>query len=135
MKRASLNNLPRSAKTEPSDLTDRLLDREAPPTAEAAQAGAARAKPRKSTGGTRRPRAKKAAAAAPGAEPEPAPKVIEASDALAEALRQTEAAALALDSAAQQAPARYHLALRYRLDALAHHLRQVTEFVAAVGRK
>jgi hypothetical protein len=50
------------------------------------------------------------------------------------ALEQAAAAALALRRAAGDAPARYEVALGYRLDALAHHLQQVAEFIAAFPR-
>jgi hypothetical protein len=52
---------------------------------------------------------------------------------LAEALHKARLAAAALDSAARQPPARYQLGVRVRLDALAHHVRQVAAFVAALG--
>jgi hypothetical protein len=52
------------------------------------------------------------------------------------ALAQSGAALAALRQAASQSPARYDIALRFRLDALAHHLQQVAEFVAlARGRR
>ena len=51
-------------------------------------------------------------------------------DPLALALAQTHAALSALNAARVAAPARYDLAVRYRLDALAHHLEQVTQFIA-----
>jgi hypothetical protein len=46
------------------------------------------------------------------------------------ALGQAQAATEALRLAARSAPARYELALRYRLEALAHHVQQVAEFMA-----
>jgi hypothetical protein len=46
------------------------------------------------------------------------------------ALRQAEQAVTQLRGACRSAPARYELAVRYRLEALAHHLQQVAEFVA-----
>jgi hypothetical protein len=49
---------------------------------------------------------------------------------MAQALAQARAATEALQGAARAAPARYELALRYRLEALAHHVQQVAEFVA-----
>jgi hypothetical protein len=123
MKRASLNVVPPTAKTETTDLTDRLLAGEARPAA-------AGTKPKR--------RAAKRAPAAPApeqaraaTEPEPPTRVLETSDPLADALRQAQQAAEALDQAARQAPARYQLGVRVRLDALAHHVRQVAAFVAA----
>lgn len=50
---------------------------------------------------------------------------------LKEAVAEAAKAVAALIAAADSAPAKYDLALRYRLDALAHHLRQVAEFIAA----
>jgi hypothetical protein len=32
-------------------------------------------------------------------------------------------------------PARYDVAIRFRLDALAHHIRQVAEYLASAARK
>jgi hypothetical protein len=54
---------------------------------------------------------------------------------LAAALAAAEAAALALRQARSEAPARYDVALGYRLDALAHHLQQVSEFVASLAAR
>jgi hypothetical protein len=117
MKRASLNVVPPPAKTEAPDLTDRLLAGEAQPaTADASS-----------------PKRRPPAAPSPALEPEANPKVLQEPDALAEALRQSQLAAEALDHAARQAPARYQLGVRVRLDALAHHVRQVAAFVAALG--
>jgi hypothetical protein len=48
---------------------------------------------------------------------------------LKRALSLAEEAVAALAAAAAEAPARLDLAVRYRLDALAHHLRQVAEFM------
>jgi hypothetical protein len=50
-------------------------------------------------------------------------------------LLQAEGAASALETAARQAPARYEVALRYRLDSLAQHLRQVADFVGNLTRR
>jgi hypothetical protein len=49
-----------------------------------------------------------------------------------QALRQSRRAVEALRAARHAAPARYEVALRYRLDALAHHLTQITEFVESL---
>jgi hypothetical protein len=62
---------------------------------------------------------------APAALPEDTP------EALRQALAETEKALGALVAAAQAAPVRYDLAVRYRLDALRHHLQQVSQFVAS----
>ena len=137
MKRASLKVVPAAAPKEPTDLTDRLLDREAERTPLPARAkrAASPAKP-------------PAAKAAPKAiEPGPSPTVVAApptahaasaepgKGVLAGALDQAQAASQALEAAAQEAPARYSVALRYRLEALAQHLRQVSEFVQRLGNQ
>jgi hypothetical protein len=59
--------------------------------------------------------------------PEEAPAELKGALALA------EQAVAALVAAAGAAPARHNLAVRYRLDALAHHFRQVAEFLTARG--
>jgi len=51
---------------------------------------------------------------------------------LKKALAEADRAVAALVAAAGIAPARYDLAVRYRLDALVHHLRQVAEFMASI---
>ncbi len=63
----------------------------------------------------------------------PAPSGLppETSEALRKALASTEEAVAALMAAAESTPARHDLAVRYRLDALAHHLQQVGEFIAS----
>jgi len=130
MKRASLKVTPAAAPPAPADLTDRLLDREAErPTTPA--------KPK------RRAQPKAAAAPAPAIEPKAPAAVPVAATATAAppaapfeaALAQAQAASLALEAATQAAPARYSVALRYRLEALAHHLRQVSDFVARLNVK
>lgn len=71
-------------------------------------------------------------ASPPGPQPQ-APQLTnlsKADKAIANALEQTKAAVNALQIAGRSAPAQYDLAIRYRLDALAHHLEQVAEFVA-----
>lgn len=50
------------------------------------------------------------------------------------ALTQSRAAVDALHAAAAEAPARYNVALHYRLDALAHHLTQITEFIETLRK-
>jgi hypothetical protein len=125
MKRASLKVTPTPAPTEPTDLTDRLLDREAGQASTAADAPAKVKRP------TRRARSQiveaEPRAAVEAAPAEPAQTA--AAPSLAEALRQAQAASEALEAAAQTSPARYSVALRYRLEALAQHMRQVADFV------
>ena len=77
----------------------------------------------------------------PTSPPGPQPRTLQLTDlskadkAMANALQQTKAAVEALQIAGRSAPAQYDLAIRYRLDALAHHLEQVAEFVAGrVGK-
>jgi hypothetical protein len=53
---------------------------------------------------------------------------------LRQALSQSEKALAAPVEAASGAPSRYDLAVRYRLDALAHHLKQVADFIASRGK-
>lgn len=133
MKRASLKVTPAAAPPAPADLTDRLLDREA-------ERPAAPAKPKRRAQPKAAPSPQ--AAPAPAIEPEaPARVPVAASNAapppalLEAALAQAQAASQALEAATQAAPARYSVALRYRLEALAHHLRQVTDFVARLNVK
>ncbi len=126
MKRASLSALPARAKPEPADLTDRLLDREAAsaplqavaaPNADAAPPVAQASAPKPPKPARRkRPASSKALPPPDGAS-------------LEQALQQAADAALALKEAAHTAPARYELPLRYRLEALAHHVQQVAEFI------
>ena len=136
MKRASLVAVPVAKKAATPDLTDRIL----------ARTPGARARPP-----APRPRAKVTARASlpaprpkspPQSQSVPAPTPpdpvrppLSGSASWREALTQSQSAVEALVSAARSAPARYDLALRYRLDALAHHLKQVTEFLASVEEK
>ncbi len=117
MKRATLIAYPTTPAAPPADLTDRLL---------ASQPEAASAKRERKPAAARRANRQTAAPA-----PEPSASAPAAS-ALDEALAAVESASEALRQASQQAPARYDVALHYRLDALAHHLQQVREFVTAV---
>ncbi|MBI3764870.1 MAG: hypothetical protein HY260_23770 [Chloroflexi bacterium] len=69
----------------------------------------------------------------PGPTPQPPSGVsvpAETPAALKHALIETHNAIAALIAAAGTAPAQYDLAVRYRLDALAHHLQQVAEFIS-----
>jgi hypothetical protein len=127
MKRATLTAYPTTTPSEPTDLTDRLLEHEeshsAPPAA----------KPQRGRPRANRPASEPGAAARPVAEPEPT--ATPAASSLATALAAAESAAEALRQAGREAPARYDVALRYRLDALAHHLQQVKEFVASLAAR
>lgn len=122
MKRASLSALPARTQPEPADLTDRLLAREAGRAPEPAAQAASPKQPAQ--------RRKRAAKAKAPATAEAAALEADVEPTLDQALAQATAATEALRQAAQGAPARYELAVRYRLQALAHHLHQVTEFVS-----
>jgi hypothetical protein len=124
MKRATLTAYPTTPPAEPGDLTDRLLERE-----ENRSAGALRKRRVRQAGAN--PAGRKVKPAAPEALAAPT-----APDSNIEmALVSAEVAAAALRQAAREAPARYDVALRYRLDALAHHLQQVKEFVTALAAR
>jgi hypothetical protein len=142
MKRATLSALPAATPrpAQAADLTDRLLERERQPLQ--AQPGPGNLEPPKRR---REPPASKRAArpapsalapASPGtAEAMPAEPVAPApqpSNSLHTALAAADQAVQALQAAGHSAPARYELAMRYRLDALAHHLQQVREFVGGL---
>ncbi len=121
MKRATLTAYPSPQLSHPADLTDRLLEEEATKPAE--PAGPSR---RGSKAGTKRTRRAVKPRVAQPVQPqrEPAgPANLEA------ALAAAAAATRALQEASREAPARYAVALHYRLDALAHHLQQVKEFI------
>jgi hypothetical protein len=123
MKRATLTAYPTALPSEPIDLTDRLLQSvEDPVVARPAQRGRKQRRDRKTQPDSR----PAPTVAAPTMAEPPAPPV----SGLDTALAATETATAALRQAAREAPARYDVALHYRLDALAHHLQQVTEFVA-----
>lgn len=136
MKRASLKVTAPSAANVPTDLTDRLLDREAerPPTP-AKKARAPRAAKPSAPPAPTLPAGPAIEPAAASAVPVVPAETTPAADALTDALAQAQAAGRALEAAAQAAPARYSVALRYRLDALAQHVRQVAEFVARLNPK
>lgn len=114
MKRASLKTakVPLISSTS-LDVTDRILKTESAPSS--APIPAARAKPAPVPR-----RAPKTSVRAASSTPP---------DLLAQALSQTNLALAALHNARVSAPAQYDLAIRYRLDALGHHLQQVTEFI------
>lgn len=157
MKRAKLTQVtPERLSDRRADLTDRLLEREGgtpdPPFAQPKTAANATGSHRaaRSQADLVAPPAPTRAVAdlpkytpyrtveakppmKPGPNPESPPTVpllAETPDALKQALAETEKAVAALIAAADAAPARHDLAVRYRLDALAHHLRQVAEFIA-----
>ena len=127
MKRATLTAYPTTTPSEPTDLTDRLLEHEESHSSPRA-AKRQRGRPRAS-----RPASEPGATAAP--VPEPAPTAIPAASSLETALAAADSAAEALRRAGREAPARYDVALRYRMDALAHHLQQVKEFVASLAAR
>ena len=124
MKRATLTAYPTTPTASPADLTDRLL---------AGQPAPAGAKERRQPPAAQRASRKPAAAAA-GPEPS-GTAVAPAASSLESALTAVETATEALRQASREAPARYDVALRFRLDALAHHLQQVREFVTSVTRR
>jgi hypothetical protein len=130
MKRATLTAYPTTPPSEPADLTDRLLEREDGQTAASARMSPKRRRAQP------RPRP---ALVEPGAEapqvPAPETRASQASSSLEAALAGADSAADALRQASREAPARYDVALRYRLDALAHHLQQVKEFVASLAAR
>ena len=139
MKRASLTTVPKAQKTAAPDLTDRLLERDpaqkpAKPVAARPQARPPAPKSAK-TAKPRRPRAPKSGSISLSDREASVPSVEKEPDPLEHALVQSHAALAALQSAALAEPGRYDLALRYRLDALAHHLTQVTQFVETSVRK
>jgi hypothetical protein len=133
MKRATLTTYPTTLPSEPADLTDRLLQRED----DASGAPAARRRRRRTQDSQGQPDLH--LAPLPGALPPsptaPAASSTSAATGLETALAAADSAAEALRQAAREAPARYDVALHYRLDALAHHLQQVKEFVAALAAR
>jgi len=137
MKRASLTTVPKAKKTAVPDLTDRLLEGDPAPKPAKPASARPRAKPPApkpaETAKPRRPRAPKSESIPPSAQS--VPSVEKAPDPLDHALVQSQAALAALQSATLAEPGRYDLALRCRLDALAHHLKQVTQFVETSVRK
>jgi hypothetical protein len=51
------------------------------------------------------------------------------------ALAQCRNALAALKVAADDIPARYDTAVRFRLDSLAHHIQQIAEYLVSAARK
>lgn len=127
MKRATLTAFPTSTASEPADLTDRLLERQgghlAPPAAKRR-----RGRPR-----AKRPTRETVTAALPALEPERA--ATPAASSLETALAAADSAAEALRQAGREAPARYEVAVRYRMDALAYHLQQIKEYLASLSSR
>ena len=136
MKRAALSALPPVRQAEPADLTDRLLERERRPLQAEASASnpappATPPKRRREPPAVKRA-ARQASAALMAADSAPAGSAAalpQPTTSMQAALAAADEAAQALQEAGRSAPARYELALRYRLDALAHHLQQVRDFV------
>ena len=127
MKRATLTAYPTTTPSQPTDLTDRLLeneDRRPAPSSARRQRG-------------RPPGSSPAHEPGPAAQPvsEPVPTATPAASSLEKALAAADSSAEALRQAGREAPARYDVALRYRMDALAHHLQQVKEFVASLAAR
>jgi hypothetical protein len=146
VKRARITQSPAANTVRGADVTDRLLGGPSQAKSRAA---------RQSSPTAKRSRAKKSAQSAPASDlptytpyrtveprppvtpgpalqtPEPLETPSDTPEALRRALLDTEKALAALVAAAQATPARHDLAVRYRLDALRHHLRQVSEFIAS----
>lgn len=143
MKRASLKTakVPVAASPGGRDVTDRILNREDAP------------KPK--TKSPRLPKTQKEAATdpltflpyrpvpaqppAPPPGPQPTSPQLgrlpnDADPLLKTALEKTRVAIESLQSAARSGAGRYDLGMRYRLDALAHHVEQVAEFLAGQGK-
>jgi hypothetical protein len=123
MKRATLTAYPATTPSQPTDLTDRLLeneDRQPAPSSARRQRGR---HPAREPGPAERP------------VPEPVPTATPVASSLEKALAAADSATEALRQAGREAPARYDVALRYRMDALAHHLQQVKVFVASLAAR
>ena len=138
MKRATLTAYPTTHPSEPVDLTDRLLEREANPSS----APAVRRRRKQLLNSPTQPQSNPppaTPASAPEASstsaPEASSTTVPASTGLETALAAADLATQALRRAAGEAPARYDVALHYRLDALAHHVQQVKEFVANLATR
>jgi hypothetical protein len=125
MKRATLSAIPASTPASAGgDLTDRLLNREsvkASGTSAANPPAPARAPTKTGRARAQRP------APMPAKPAKSAPEA----DALGQALLSAQQAVEALQAAGRAEPARYEVALRFRLDSLAHHVQQVKDYVAA----
>jgi hypothetical protein len=131
MKRATLTAYPTTPAPEPADLTDRLLER---------KHGDSASTPAPETRARRGLRLAAATPARPETRPSPNQETPALSNnravsSLDAALSAADSAAEALRQASREAPARYDVALHYRLDALAQHLRQVKAFVASLAAR
>lgn len=134
MKRASLKTAKVPVLSTTSlDVTDRILKTDTGvPAAQGVenQAGVEKkaAKPKAAT-----PR-RKASAPAKAVAPKPTATGAETGagsvNPLEQAITQARLAVTALEEARSNSAAQYDIAIRYRLDALAHHLKQVADFVA-----
>ena len=147
MKRASLKNakVPVSPSAESKDVTDRLLGVKTEPAPRTPKSSAKpkprarkmEAKPMSETQNEPlpyvpyRPVPEQPPVPPPGPTPQsPAvPDMAETAKPISQAVEKTREAVEALRVAGRSAPAQYDLAVRYRLDALAHHLEQVAEFL------
>lgn len=137
MKRAKLTVVPTFESGPARDVTDRLLDgspelNPAPRRRRTAKRASLASQPPAETKTqtqtqtqTPLPTPRQPTAAQPKAEP---PR--HAGGSLAAALNASWAAVETLQAAAMSEPACYDIAIRYRLDALAHHVEQVAEFLA-----
>jgi hypothetical protein len=128
MKRAHLS-VPTFAPTpEAADLTDRLLD----------EAKSKRQKTenrkQKAEGGKQKAETPLNALSADSSVPIRSSVPSSADSSVDTALSQSRLAVEALHVAAADVPARYSVALHYRLDALAHHLTQIAEFVETLRK-
>ncbi|MEK7327035.1 MAG: hypothetical protein AAB217_17465 [Chloroflexota bacterium] len=154
MKRASLKTakVPVSQSSGGKDVTDRLLNRGDPtPPKAKSKAPAAPRNQRARTSEVKtmsqteneplpyvpyRPVPEQPPAPPPGPTPQPpaVPDMTKTDQPLAQAVEKARQAVEALRIAGRSTPAQYDLAVRYRLDALAHHLEQVAEFLAGRAR-
>lgn len=150
MKRASLKTakVPVSQSPSGKDVTDRLLNRGDPtPPKEKSKAPAAPRKQRARPSEVKtmpetqneplpyvpyRPVPEQPPAPPPGPMPQPAnvADVSQSGEPITQAVEKVRLAVEALQAAGRSTPAQFDLAVRYRLDALAHHLEQVAEFLA-----
>lgn len=138
MKRASLTAPPAKPKTEAPDLTDRLLSREGMPAPkQSSRQGGSETRPVASRPKAKpAPRAPESSSISTSVQPVAKQSVdTPAAASIDKALAQSRAALAALKAAANDVPARYDVAIRFRLDALAHHIRQVAEYLESAARK
>jgi hypothetical protein len=134
MKRASLTVPPAKPKAEATDFTDRLLPREGMPAPKrSSRKGGSETRPDasrlKAKPAPRAPKSSSTSTSVQAVAKQPVDTPVD------EALAQSRAALTALHMAANDVPARYEIAIRVRLDVLAHHIQQVTEYLEAYTRK